>query len=99
MSEFVTENARPADVAAEHSPFDLHGVPDKNIGVGELSAVQGAIWDEGFSYHYFPPSCIVRADRRVNDTITACLSEKDIPYLTGLVRTTDVPCRDIAQKL
>ena len=35
------------------------GVLDPNIGVGQLLLVEGAIRDEGFSYHYIEPSRII----------------------------------------
>ena len=49
MSTFVAEKNRPADVAAEHSPFDLPMAFRINtIGVGELFVMQEAIREEEF---------------------------------------------------
>ena len=38
------------------------GVLDRNIEVGQLLLVDGAIRDEGFSYHYMPPSRVICTD-------------------------------------
>ena len=40
------------------------GVLDRTIDVGHLLLVDGAIRDEGFSYHYLPPSRVVEAEDR-----------------------------------
>ena len=45
------------------------GVLDRNIEVGQLLLVDGAIRDEGFSYHYLPPSRVVYTD----PAVTRCL--------------------------
>ncbi len=75
------------------------GVLDKNIEVGELLLVDGAIRDEGFSYHYLPPSRVVYADAETNAKIARYLQEHDIPYLTGLTWTTDAIFRETADKI
>ena len=41
------------------------GVLDKKIEVGQLLVVDGAIRDEGFSYHYIKPSKYIYTDKNV----------------------------------
>ncbi len=75
------------------------GVLDKNIGVGELLLVEGAIRDEGFSYHYLPPSREVAADPAVIRTIARYLDEHHIPYLRGKTWTTDAIFRETPERV
>ena len=70
------------------------GVLDKNIKVGELLVVEGAIRDEGFSYRYIEPSRYIYTDKNITNKITAYLENKKIPYLTGLTWTTDAMFRE-----
>lgn len=70
------------------------GVLDKNIGVGELLVVEGAIRDEGFSYHYIEPSRIIYAQDDVNDIICTYLDENNLPYIKGITWTTDAFYRE-----
>ena len=65
------------------------GVLDKNIEVGQLLVVDGAIRDEGFSYHYFEPSKYIYTDKEVTDKIVQYLKAHDISHLQGLTWTTD----------
>ncbi len=73
------------------------GVLDKNIKVGELLVVEGAIRDEGFSYHYAPPSRIIYADKEVREKIKGYLNENKIPHIEGIVWTTDAIFRETRQ--
>lgn len=75
------------------------GVLDRNIGVGEILVVEGAIRDEGFSYQYVAPSRVIYTDAAVREKITACLREKGVPYLEGLVWTTDAIFRETADRI
>ncbi len=75
------------------------GVLDKNIEVGQLLVVDGAIRDEGFSYKYIPASRVIRTDPVVTEKITTYLAEKGIPYLRGLVWTTDAVFRETADRI
>ncbi len=70
------------------------GVLDKNIEVGQLLVVDGAIRDEGFSYHYFKPSKYIYTDKKVTDKIVQYLKTNDIPYIQGLTWTTDAIVND-----
>ena len=75
------------------------GVLDKNIEVGQLLLVDGAIRDEGFSYHYLPPSRVVYADGQVNGRISRELDARGISYLRGLVWTTDAIYRETNDRI
>ncbi|MBR4223482.1 MAG: nucleoside phosphorylase [Oscillospiraceae bacterium] len=75
------------------------GVLDKTIEVGQALLVDGAIRDEGFSYQYIPPSRIVYADTEVNDRIAGYMDEHDIPYIRGIVWTTDALFRETPDRI
>ena len=75
------------------------GVLDKNIKVGELLAVEGAIRDEGFSYHYVKPSRIIYSQKDVFEVMTKYLDDNGIPYLKGLAWTTDAFYRETKERI
>lgn len=75
------------------------GVLDRNIEVGQLLLVDGAIRDEGFSYHYVEPSRMIYTDPAVTDRIAAYLDENSVPYLRGITWTTDAIFRETADKV
>lgn len=75
------------------------GVLDPDIDVGKLLLVEGAIRDEGFSYHYLAPSRCVYADPAVNDRIAASLDARGVGYLRGLAWTTDAIFRETEEKV
>lgn len=75
------------------------GVLDKNIQVGQLLLVDGAIRDEGFSYHYVEPSRVIYTDKKVTDKLAVSLESKKVPYLRGLVWTTDAMLRETADRI
>lgn len=70
------------------------GVLDKNINVGELLVVEGAIRDEGFSYRYIEPSRYIYTDKAVTKRVTDYLDQHKISYITGLTWTTDAMFRE-----
>jgi len=75
------------------------GVLDRNIKVGELLLVDGAIRDEGFSYHYLEASRTVEANQEVNKKIAKYLDDNNISYLRGLVWTTDALFRETQDRI
>lgn len=75
------------------------GVLDPDIQVGQLLLVDGAIRDEGFSYHYIAPSRYIYTDPRVTDRIAEYLDENGIPYLRGITWTTDALFRETAERI
>lgn len=70
------------------------GALEKGIHVGQLFVVEGAIRDEGFSYHYVAPSRVIYAQSDVRRRIGAHLREKGIAYTEGLCWTTDCMLRE-----
>ncbi len=75
------------------------GVLQKDIAVGNLVLVSGAVRDEGASYHYLPPSREIDAQK---DVIRACekeLKTQNIPYMLGKTWTTDAPYRETRKKV
>ena len=75
------------------------GVLDRHIEVGQILLVDGAIRDEGFSYHYLPPSRVVNTDPVVTDKIAAYLEKENVPYLRGLTWTIDAIFRETVDKI
>ncbi|MCR5179308.1 MAG: nucleoside phosphorylase [Lachnospiraceae bacterium] len=75
------------------------GVLDRDIEVGQLLLVEGAIRDEGFSYHYLPPARVVYTEETTTNRIAEYLDENRIPYLRGLTWTTDAIFRETADKI
>ncbi|MBR2381808.1 MAG: nucleoside phosphorylase [Clostridia bacterium] len=75
------------------------GVLDKTIEVGQLLVVEGAIRDEGFSYHYIEPSRIIYSQPDIRKSICAYLEENNVPYTQGLTWTTDAICRETRERV
>ncbi len=75
------------------------GVLDKNIDVGQILVVDGAIRDEGFSYHYIEPARYIYTDRKVTGKITQYLDDHSISYIRGLTWTTDAIFRETRDKI
>lgn len=75
------------------------GVLDKNIEVGQILVVEGAIRDEGFSYHYIEPARYIYTDAEITDKIVRYLDEHSIPYIRGLTWTTDALFRETRDRI
>ncbi len=75
------------------------GVLDKNIEVGQLLVVDGAIRDEGFSFHYIEPSRYIYTDPKVTDKIVQYLEENEVSYLRGITWTTDAIFRETPDRI
>ena len=75
------------------------GVLDKNIEVGQLLVVDGAIRDEGFSYHYIEPSRYIHTNPATTEKIVRYLDQHSIPYIRGLTWTTDALFRETADRI
>ncbi len=75
------------------------GVLEKDIAVGHLIVVSGAIRDEGVSYHYLPPDREVIANENGVNALVNTMNEKGIPYRVGKTWTTDAPYRETAKKI
>ena len=75
------------------------GVLEKDIQVGNLIVVSGAIRDEGLSYHYLPPSREVMANEAAVKALAETLEKRKVPYRLGKTWTTDAPYRETAGKI
>jgi len=75
------------------------GVLDKDIAVGNLVVVTGAVRDEGVSYHYLAPGREVIANEAAVKALTRTLSKHGVPYRTGKTWTTDAPYRETPAKI
>ena len=75
------------------------GVLDKNIEVGKILVVDGAIRDEGFSYHYVEPSRYIYTEAEVTAKIAGYLEEHEISYLRGLTWTIDAIFRETSDRI
>jgi uridine phosphorylase len=75
------------------------GVLDKDIAVGHLVVVSGAVRDEGVSYHYLPPAREVTANPNAVSALVRTLDDRAVPYRVGKTWTTDAPYRETANKI
>ena len=75
------------------------GVLDKNIEVGQILVVDGAIRDEGFSYHYIKPSRYIYTNPETTEKIVHYLENNSVSYLRGLTWTTDAIFRETNDRI
>lgn len=75
------------------------GVLEKDIAVGHLIVVSGAVRDEGTSYHYLPPGREVTAHERGVKALVQTLDSRGLPYRVGKTWTTDAPYRETVNKI
>lgn len=75
------------------------GVLEKDIAVGNLIVVSGAIRDEGVSYHYLPLDREVIANEVAVNALAKTLSKRGVPYRVGKTWTTDAPYRETPNKI
>lgn len=75
------------------------GVLNKEIAVGNLVVVSGAVRDEGVSYHYLPPGREVAAQAEGVQVLVDTLKERGLPYLLGKAWTTDAVYRETVNKI
>jgi uridine phosphorylase len=75
------------------------GVLEKDIAVGHIIVVSGAVRDEGVSYHYLPPSREVTANEKGVKALANTLNRRGIPYQIGKTWTTDAPYRETLKKI
>lgn len=75
------------------------GVLEKEIAVGHIIVVSGAIRDEGVSYHYLPPGREVIANPLAVNALENALILQGIPYRVGKTWTTDAPYRETVKKI
>ena len=75
------------------------GVLRKDIAVDHLIVVNGAIRDEGLSYHYLPPGREVTANEAGVNALVDTLNRRGAPYRVGKTWTTDAPYRETVGKI
>jgi uridine phosphorylase len=75
------------------------GVLIKDIAVGNIIVVSGAIRDEGVSYHYIPPGREIVANQVAISALSNMLIKESIPYRIGKTWTTDAPYRETLIKI
>lgn len=75
------------------------GVLDKDIEVGQILVVDGAIRDEGFSYHYIEPSKYIYTNPKVTQKIVQYMEDNSISYIRGLTWTTDAIFRETNDRI
>lgn len=75
------------------------GVLQKDIAVGHLIVVSGAVRDEGLSYHYLSPGREVTANESAVNSLVKTLDSRGLPYLVGKTWTTDAPYRETPEKI
>lgn len=75
------------------------GVLEKNIAVGNIIVVSGAVRDEGVSYHYLPPDREVIASEAGINALVKTLNSRAVPYRVGKTWTTDAPYRETPNKI
>ncbi len=75
------------------------GVLDSTIRVGQVLVVDGAIRDDGLSYHYVPASRVIYSNSDTTNTIISYIEQQNIPYLRGLVWTTDAIFRETEDRI
>lgn len=65
------------------------GAVQPGLALGHVVVPDAAVRDEGTSYHYAPPSRVIRADPSLVDIAVATLVARGVPYTTGMTWTTD----------
>lgn len=74
------------------------GVINNNLQVGEIILVEGAIRDDGVSYHYAKPSRYIYTDKCVTDKIQSYLEEQNVSFVRGITWTIDALFRETKKR-
>ena len=75
------------------------GLLEKDLAVGHLVVLSGAVRDEGTSYHYLPPAREVAANPSGVHALVETLSAEGVPHMVGKTWTTDAPYRETTGKI
>lgn len=75
------------------------GRVSKKTPVPSAVVADGALRDEGTSFHYLAPSRTVESNRCLADALSRSLSIETLPLVRGMVWTTDAPYRETAEQL
>ena len=79
--------------------FGNCGVLDKNIEDCGIIIPNAAIRDEGCSYHYAPPSDMIKVNKKYIPEFKQVLSERGYGYTEGVTWTTDAVYRETADRI
>lgn len=79
--------------------FGSAGVLDNKIKRNRIIVLDSAVRDEGTSYHYMPPSLVVKADENVLRVMESVLNDRKVSYMKGKAWTTDAFFRETANKV
>ena len=74
--------------------FGCCGILNQALVGNKIIIPSSAVRDEGTSYHYFPASKEIQAERSSIDITTQCLKKHEIPYIIGKIWTTDAIYRE-----
>ncbi|MCI8453506.1 MAG: nucleoside phosphorylase [Lachnospiraceae bacterium] len=74
--------------------FGSCGILNQSYADNKIILPSSAIRDEGTSYHYFPASEEIHADRSSTDIAIQCLERHKIPYVVGKIWTSDAIYRE-----
>src|SRR5204863_379738 len=75
------------------------GALDPELTLGHIIVPTSAIRDEGTSYHYLHPDAEARPSPEAVAVIERVLVERELPYRTGRVWTTDAFFRETPGKV
>ena len=75
------------------------GSLEKNVTLGKIIVVNGAIRDEGTSFHYMKPSVDVMADFGIVKTLSDYFENNHIDYVVGKTWTTDAFYRETKDRI
>jgi uridine phosphorylase len=70
------------------------GVLEKELTVGRLILVTGALRDEGVSYHYLEPGREIQTHPAALQALRSTLEARRVPFVSGKTWTTDAPYRE-----
>ncbi len=79
--------------------FGYCGSLQREIKGGDIIVPNGAIREEGTSYHYLPPETSVQPDQRILNIITSALRRTGISFYEGKIWTTDAIYRETITKV
>ncbi|HEX4247118.1 MAG TPA: nucleoside phosphorylase [Pseudonocardia sp.] len=75
------------------------GAVEPGLALGHVVVPNGAVRDEGTSFHYAPPSRQIHADLGAVTVATTVLQEREIPFTVGTTWTTDAPHRETTDRI